>query len=232
MNLVPGVDLQLLAVRFVDNGHPDQQLGPRYRVWFRNNGPANAAPFNVLLAASNDPVPNNEMPQAGVVYDQLEPGEIRSVDIRLPLAANQLVMTPEGKRTPFNYLHVLVNSHRDLPETDFTNNGSVLARTEVLPVDPAVFSSDQNAISSGATFNVAGEGFGPEPGQAVLVVNGTQVPGEIQGWYDLGVRITVPPVALDSPMNAELLIVRGDGAASNPLELQLAPGGLIGSPVP
>ena len=36
-------DLQLLAVRFVDPGHPDQKLGPRYRVWFRNNS-ANRSP--------------------------------------------------------------------------------------------------------------------------------------------------------------------------------------------
>ena len=31
-------DLQLVAVRFVDPGHPEEKLGPRYRVWFRNNG--------------------------------------------------------------------------------------------------------------------------------------------------------------------------------------------------
>ncbi len=36
MPVIPAAqyDLQLLAVRFVDPGHPEEKLGPRYRVWY------------------------------------------------------------------------------------------------------------------------------------------------------------------------------------------------------
>ena len=219
-----GLDLQLLAVRFVDNGHPSQELGPRYRVWFRNNGPDTVnTPFNILLIASNDSSPGNQLPQSGVVFDRLEPNVIKSVDIRLPFAANQMFTSPDGYQLPFNFLHVLVDSHRQVQETDLTNNGSVIARTEVLPADPAAFSSNLTAVGPGVAFDVACEAIGPEPGQVVLIVNGTQIQAEVEGWYDLGVHVTVPPLELEGAMDAELIVVRGDSAATNPIALQVAP---------
>ena len=45
----PEYDLQLLAIRFLNAGHPEEQLGPQYRVWFRNNSTrAINRPFNVM----------------------------------------------------------------------------------------------------------------------------------------------------------------------------------------
>ncbi len=229
-----GTDLQLLATRFVDNGHPDQNLGPRYRVWLRNNGPLPATtPFNVMLIAANDPVPRADLPQAGAVVNGIAAGEIQSVDIRLPLAANRLAATPEGQRIPFGYLHVLIDSHRELAESDETNNGAVLARNDILPVDPAAFSSDVSAGAPGTVINVAGEGFGPEPGQVIVSINGLQLQAEIHGWYDLGVRFALPNIALAGATDADILIVRGDGAAANPLDFDLVPPTMLGdSPLP
>ncbi|MBS0207030.1 MAG: hypothetical protein JSS49_29490 [Planctomycetes bacterium] len=226
-----GLDLQLLAVRFVDNGHPEQNLGPRYRAWIRNNSQVQiTAPFSVLALASNDPTPSADLPQAGVVIPTMDIGEIKPVDIRLPLAANRLGVTPEGHRVPFNYLHVLVDSHQQIAEFDETNNGSVVSRTDILPVDPAAFSTDQTASSPGATLTIAGEGFGPEPGRVLVSVGGQQTEALIQGWYDLGIRFTVPNYNLTGAVDADILVVRGDGAVSNPLDLELAPQGLIGPP--
>ncbi|MEK6258431.1 MAG: hypothetical protein AABP62_07395 [Planctomycetota bacterium] len=229
-----GTDLQLLATRFVDNGHPDQNLGPRYRVWLRNNGPlAATTPFNVVLVAANDPVPVPDLPQAGAVVNGIEAGEIQSVDIRLPLAANRLAVTPEGQRIPFGYLHVLVDSHRDLAESNESNNGSVVARNDILPVDPAAFSSDVSAGAPGTVISVAGEGLGPEPGQVIVSINGLQLQAEIHGWYDLGVRFALPNLALAGPTDADILIVRGDGAAANPLDFDLVPQTMLSeSPLP
>ena len=60
-------DLQLVAVRFVDPGHPQEKLGPRYRVWFRNNGDRPIVqPFDVMLFAGNDQRLTAGLPQAGV----------------------------------------------------------------------------------------------------------------------------------------------------------------------
>ena len=226
-----GMDLQMLAVRFVDNGHPEQNLGPRYRVWVRNNSPVQiTAPFSVLALAGNDLSPSADLPQAGVVIPTMDIGEIRPVDLRLPLAANRLGLTPEGHRVPFNYLHVLVDSHQQVGEIDETNNGSVVSRTDILPVDPAAFSTDLTAASPGATLTIAGEGFGPEPGRVLVSVGGQQTEALIQGWYDLGIRFTVPGYNLTGTVDADILVVRGDGAVSNPLDLDLAPQGLIGAP--
>ena len=229
-----GTDLQLLATRFVDNGHPDQNLGPRYRVWLRNNGPlSTATPFNVMLIAANDPVPRADLPQAGAVVNGIEAGQIQSVDIRLPLAANRLAVTPEGQRIPFSYLHVLIDSHRELVESNESNNGSVVARNDILPVDPAAFSSDVSAGAPGTVINVAGEGLGPEPGQVIVSINGLQLQAEIHGWYDLGVRFALPNIALAGATDADILIVRGDGAAANPLDFELVPQAMLGeSPLP
>ena len=229
-----GTDLQLLATRFVDNGHPDQNLGPRYRVWLRNNGPLSATtPFNVMLIAANDPVPQADLPQAGAVVNGIAAGEIQSVDIRLPLAANRLAVTPEGQRIPFGYLHVLIDSHRELAESNESNNGAVVARNDILPVDPAAFSSDVSAGAPGTVINVAGEGLGPEPGQVIVSINGLQLQAEIHGWYDLGVRFALPNIALAGATDADILIVRGDGAAANPLDFDLVPQTMLGeSPLP
>lgn len=218
------LDLQLLAVRFVDNGHPEQKLGPRYRVWVRNNSPVQiVTPFSVLLLASNDQTSTVELPQSGVVVPSINPGEIQALDIRLPLAANRLGVTPEGYRVPFNYLHVLVDGHQQIPEMFENNNGAVLARTDILPVDPAAFSTDLTAAASESLLTIAGEGFGPEPGQVIVSVYGQQVQAEIHGWYDLGIQFAVPNFALTQPVDAEILVVRGDTAVANPLTVRLVP---------
>ena len=109
------------------------------------------------------------------------------------------------------------------------NNGAVLARADILPVDPAAFSTDLTATSPGTALSVAGEGFGPEPGQVLISVGGQQIQAEIQGWYDLGVRFIVPNMVLSAPIDSEVLIVRGDRAVSNPLTVRLAPVNMLGA---
>ncbi len=216
------LDLQLLAVRFVDPGHPDEQLGPRFRVWVRNNSPATiAAPFNVMLMAANSRDAVAGLPQAGVRVMRMEPAETQAVDIRLPFEASRMGIDADGRPTPFSQLHVLVDSHRELPEAFEANNGAVIARGDILPVDPTIFSADASVVPVGGEINLAGEGFGPEPGQVFVQVGSLEMQAEITGWYDLGVRIKLPSLALASPTEAEIMIVRGDTAVSNPLTIEL-----------
>lgn len=220
-----GFDLQLVAVRFVDPGHPDQDLGPRYRVWIANNSAtAVGAPFHVTLVAANSPtLQGGDLIQAGVTVPSLDARETVPVDIRLPAAANRLGSTPDGYRIPFSHLHVIVDSHRDLAEVNEQNNGAVIARGDILPVDPAAFATDVTAAAPGTMVSLAGEGFGPEPGQLIVVVDGIQQQAEIHGWYDLGVHFKLPGLKLAGPTVADILVVRGDGAASNPVTITLAP---------
>ena len=69
--------------------------------------------------------------------------------------------------------------------------------------------------------SVAGEGFGPEAGQVLIQVAGLELQGEIEGWYDLGVRVKLPTLPLYSETEAKVVVVRGDGAASNALDVKL-----------
>lgn len=218
-------DLQLLAVRFVDPGHPEEQLGPRYRVWLRNNSNRPVTqPFNVTLVASNEAKPRPGSPQAGVRVISIEAGDTQSVDIRLPFEASQLGRDAAGQAIPFSTLHVLVDANREVPEVNRGNNGVSLARAEVLPVDPAAFEVDPTDVQGGAEVALAGEGFGPEPGRLIVQISGQEVEMEILGWYDLGVRARLPRLGTVAPTQADLIVIRGDGAAANPLQITVTPG--------
>jgi hypothetical protein len=226
-------DLQLLAVRFVDAGHPEQKLGPRYRVWIRNNSDREVpGPFDVTVIAALDGPPVDGLPQAGVRVDGIGPAETQAVDVRLPFEVYDLGRDSLGRPAPFAMLHVIVDSHGEIDEASETNNGSIVAREEILPVDPAAFSTDVDVVVSGGLVSVAGEGLGPEPGQVLLYVQGLELDAEIHGWYDLGVRIKLPALPLAGAAEAQLVIVRGDGVASNPLPVTLVPSGteLLPSP--
>ena len=208
-----GYDLQLLAVRFVDPGHPEEKLGVRYRVFFRNNSDQVIdQSFNVLLLASDSDLPDADAPNAGFQLETIEAGEIKSVDIRLPMI--------EGS---FRKLHVLVDSHKDIAETEEVNNGSILSVEEILPVDPVLFGSENQQVAAGSELTLAGEGLGPAPGRVVVHAAGLEWEAEIEGWTDLGVRVKLPalPIADDTP--AEIVLIRGDDAATNPLSVTMIP---------
>ncbi|MDZ7616684.1 MAG: hypothetical protein U1E05_06750 [Patescibacteria group bacterium] len=217
-------DLQLLAVRMVDPGHPQEDLGPRYRVWFRNNSTQPiTAPISVVLLAGNDEVLVESLPQAGVEVTAVEAGDTQSVDIRLPYGVMTMNRDEEGQAAPFSALHVLVNAHRSVAETSMENNGATLAAADVLLVDPTLFAADPNSAATGGEVILAGEGLGPVPGQVLVYVAGREIEGEILGWYDLGVQFQLPTLALAAPAQAEVIIVRSDGAASNPIPVTITP---------
>lgn len=218
-----GYDLQLLAVRFVDPGHPQKNLGPRYRVWLRNNSSvAISSPFTVHLLAGSGGEPAADAPSAGVTVKSIDPHATATVDVRLPATVNAMTRTEQGQPAPFTTLHTIVDSGRAINETDEANNGAAVARRDVLPIDPALFDAEKKQLAAGQTINLAGEGLGPEAGQVLLNVGGVELQGEIEGWYDMGVRVKLPSLPLAGPTEANLVVVRGDGAASNPLSLQLA----------
>lgn len=223
--VINDVDLQLLAVRFVDPGHPEEKLGPRYRVWLRNNSQqAVTTPFNVVALASADDQLAANLPQAGVRVTSIEAGETQSVDIRLPFEVGAMARDAAGQPAPFATLHVLVDANRELPESNRQNNGVKIARTEVFPVDPAAFEVRPTSAAAGSEVILAGEGFGPAPGRVLVNLGGRELDGEIVGWCDLGVRFNLPQVAIAAPTKAEVILVRGDSAAANPVAITMVPG--------
>jgi hypothetical protein len=220
----PRFDLQMLAVRFVDPGHPEEKLGPRYRVWFRNNSTEPIAqPFNVALLASSGGNLAADVPQAGVRVQAIEAGDTQSVDVRLPMEVYQMGRDANGSPAAFTTLHVLIDANREVAEVSENNNGSAIATQEILPVDPAAFGVDPREVRAGDEVQLAGEGFGPEPGRVLIHAGGIEMEGEIRGWYDLGVKVAVPKLPLAGAAQAELVVIRGDGAASNPIPITIQP---------
>ncbi len=216
------VDLQLLAVRFVDPGHPQENLGPRYRVWFRNNSRQPVAkPFNVLLLASGDAKLAADLPQAGVRVTSIDGSDTQSVDIRLPLSATTMARDALGNAEPYRFLHVLVDAQQETGDQWWENNGASLARGDILAVDPSTFDVQPSTAPAGSEVLLAGEGFGPGPGRVVLCVGGQEFDAEILGWYDLGVRVSLPAKAGTTGTVADLVVVRADGAAANPARITL-----------
>jgi hypothetical protein len=230
-----GIDVQLLAVRFIDPGHPEQKMGPRYRIWFRNNSNMPVEqPFDLVVYASNNQLTGLGLPETGVRVTGMDAGQIQAVDLRLPYEANVLGRDPQGNRIPFRYLHLIVDAQRELLDVDVSNNGAVVDRLEILPVDPAVFSAALDSAGNGIV-DVAGEGFGPEAGQAALELNGREIPLEILGWCDVGVQVRLPGLVTNPPTTAEIIIIRGDNAASNPHTIRIPPEGaaeIVPNPVP
>lgn len=220
----PEYDLQLMAIRFVDAGHPDESIGPRYRVWFRNNSEkAISQPFDVLLFASSDESLSAGQPQAGVRVTSIGGGEVQSVDVRLPIEASVVGIDAQDQPTSPGTLQVLVDANRHVAETDEANNGATVRLEEVLPVDPAAFELEPSTAPAGSEVVLAGEGFGPAPGQVLLHLGGIEMEAEILGWYDLGVKVALPDLPLAGPSKAELIVIRGDGAAANPMEVTISP---------
>ena len=226
-------DLQLLAVRFVDPGHQEENLGPRYRVWFRNNSTvAIDRPFDVVLLAGNDDKAKPDLPMAGVRVNAIAAGETQVVDIRLPFAVQQMGRDAQGLPAPFSTLHVLVDGNREIDETSEVNNGTQLAADLVLPVDPSAFEVKPKEAAAGGELLLAGEGLGPEPGRVLVHLGGIEMEAEIIGWYDLGVSVKVPDLPLAGPVTAELIVIRADGAATNPVSVTVLPKAAVGQPVP
>jgi hypothetical protein len=142
-----GLDLQLLAVRIVDSGDPENQQGPAVRVWFRNNSAvAIEHPFNVIAVAARDVQATPDLPQAGVRIDRIDASQTLSVDIRLPIQAND---------PAFPMLHVVVDSHREILEVNEANNGLVINRGEVLPLEASELQGPASAVAAGQAAPIA-----------------------------------------------------------------------------
>jgi hypothetical protein len=137
--------------------------------------------------------------------------------------ANTLDHDHQGHAVPFRYLHVIVDSQRELGDVDEFNNGAVLDRREIPSVDPTIFRAKVDETAGGRVIDIAGEGLGPEPGQVVVNLQdfAMEVDPEILGWFDMGIQVRLPAFAPGEPWAAFITVVRGDGAASNPLPVTL-----------
>jgi hypothetical protein len=126
--LPASVDLQIVDVRIVDSGDATQNRGPRYRLVFANAGTVAVSNFQVMAMASLDGKPSPTAPIATAEVVTLAPGQVASVDVRLPLTADLSTM---------GALIVVIDSAVQIAETDEQNNVAILDRTKIAAVDAA-----------------------------------------------------------------------------------------------
>jgi hypothetical protein len=127
-------DLQLVAVRLVDPGQPEQQRGPCYRIWIRNNSSLAAPqPFTVMLLAGNDARLVRGLPQTSVRVTSIAAGDTQAVDLRLPTGVFTMGRDSLGRPLPYNMIHVAVDTEREVPDACRANNAAMLAVADVLP---------------------------------------------------------------------------------------------------
>ncbi len=128
---VDGVDLELVDVRMLDNGDASQQIGPRYRVTFRNAG---ARPvdheFNIALIAADDANLSANLPTVESRITSVPTADATTVDVRLPVTAFQM---GKDSKSEFARLFVFVDSHGEVNDINRDNNATGLDRTAIEP---------------------------------------------------------------------------------------------------
>jgi hypothetical protein len=120
--LPASIDLQIVDVRIVDVGDAAHNRGPRYRIVFTNVGTVATGNFQLMAMASRDGAPKPAAPAATAEVVTLAPGEVASVDVRLPLSADLSTM---------GALIVVIDSAVEITETDEQNNVLILDRTKI-----------------------------------------------------------------------------------------------------
>lgn len=126
-----GIDLEVLDVRVLDNGDASQQIGPRYRVTFRNAGSTPVDhEFNVALIAADDANLTANLPTSEVRVKSLPSGDPTYVDLRLPASSFSM---GRDSHSEFAKLFVAVDSHGEVNDTNRANNAAGVDRTAIQP---------------------------------------------------------------------------------------------------
>ncbi|MBI2825485.1 MAG: hypothetical protein HYX69_12435 [Planctomycetia bacterium] len=131
--IAKGIDLALVDVRLIDDGNPAENVGPAFRVSFRNTGAAVVDhEFNVALMAGTDGTPSADLPQALTRVGTFDTKDVMFVDLRLPASAFH--MTSGEASATFSKLFVFVDSHQEVNDANRENNLAGLDRTAIQPV--------------------------------------------------------------------------------------------------
>jgi hypothetical protein len=126
------VDVELVDVRQIDAGDVQQQLGPAYRVAFRNNSVVDINhAFSVGAMASTSRRLSKDFPMATIQVPGIKAGSTVAVDIRLPLDSQRMGVNYMGQNVPFAYLYVVVDSFNQLNDINRNNNSTFQGRLDI-----------------------------------------------------------------------------------------------------
>ncbi len=209
--VVQSIDLELLDLRFVDDGLAADQ-GPRYRVTIRNLGRTDiASQITVALLASAQAQPNADAQYATTTLESLKAGAMQTVDVRLPV---QVAQQPQA----FGFLAAAVAMTDGSADANPTNNGATYERAAVRDVDLRL----DTVRVEGNKLILVGEGFGRSAGKLTLQIGQAQHAVTTAGWNATEVGFAMPAVDAQNADRGLLQVVRTDGRTAPPLELTFA----------
>ncbi len=123
--LKPG-DLELMCVHLVCDG--DAVKGPVFQISMKNSSCVPIGNFKVSIVGVLCQI-DVHSPTATICIPRMEPGEVRQIQIQLPLTC--MCMGPATQPVPFDTLVVALDSYDELLECDELNNVQILKRAEI-----------------------------------------------------------------------------------------------------
>src|SRR5262249_5582766 len=130
----PSIDLELLDIRLVDAGSLTSGVGPRFRLFCRNNGTLEAPKFHVSVMADLGSVLSEKAHLVTVESVGIKPGKTQTVDVQMPLEVLKMTGANDRWARPFDLLGAMLDSDESLTETNEKNNTLVLTRDSIKPL--------------------------------------------------------------------------------------------------
>jgi hypothetical protein len=130
----PSMDLELVDIRLVDAGSLSDGVGPRFRLFCRNNGTLEAPKFHISMMADLGSVLSEKAHLVTVESVGIKPGKTQSVDVQLPVEVLKMTTAKDRWAKPFDLLGAMLDSDESLTETNENNNTLVLTRDSIKPL--------------------------------------------------------------------------------------------------
>ncbi|MBI1900399.1 MAG: hypothetical protein HYS13_04695 [Planctomycetia bacterium] len=220
------MNLQLVDVRLVEPGMPEQKLGPRFRLFVKNASPFGISrPIDLVVAAGIDRKFEQGLPSAVERISGLAPGQVATIEIRLPIESMAMQYPGEEKPAPFSTLFVMVTGQQDLLGNATIKPLAILPRIGIQFVDLALHKPADARVPTGAVVTLAGEGFGIDGGQVILSLGQAKLVGQIVNWGPTAIQVKLPELALATPTAAQIVVARADGQSAPAMEMQIMPAG-------
>ena len=129
---VGGIDVEFTKIEQLDAGDPTKNLAPAYRVWFHNNSDVDInQPFDVAILASNDDrlVARLALCERSGRWHGCRRNHLG----RHPTAdrGDERWGAPTAQTAAFAYVHTIIDSQKELVETNKANNLSVDSRDDI-----------------------------------------------------------------------------------------------------
>jgi hypothetical protein len=130
----PAIDLELVDIRLVDAGSLSDGVGPRFRLFCRNNGTLEAPKFHVSVMANLGSALSEKAYLVTVESVGIKPGKTQTVDVQMPPEILKMKGSQDHWPRPFDLLGAMLDSDESLTETNEKNNTLVLTRDSIKPV--------------------------------------------------------------------------------------------------